>query len=156
MKLRNILLSIVASSVMVLANSGDSIQMSSATFEEVVTMKDGKKATELKALDKAIPGMVVTYVNTIKNPTNETATNLVIVNPVPEHTTFVPNDIETKGATMEYSVDGKVFSEPSKVFINDSGVKRVAEPTEYTHVRWTIAKLEANAEMKIKLKTKIK
>jgi uncharacterized repeat protein (TIGR01451 family) len=156
MNIKNIVLSIVASSVMVLANTGDSIQMSSIPFEEVITMTNGQKAVELKELKKATPGMVVTYVNRIKNPTNQDATNLVVVNPVPEHTIYVMNDTETAGVATEYSVDGKVFNTSSKVFINDLGVNRLAEAKEYTHIRYTIAKLKANSEIKVNLKTKIK
>lgn len=156
MNIKNIVLSIVASSVMVLANTGDSIQMSSVPFEEVMTMTNGQKSVELKALEKAVPGMVVTYVNSIKNPTNQDASNLVVVNPVPEHTIYLMNNIETAGVVTEYSVDGRVFNTSSKVFINDLGVNRLAEAKEYTHIRYTIAKLKANSEISINLKTKIK
>jgi uncharacterized repeat protein (TIGR01451 family) len=154
MKLKNILLSVLASSVMVFANSSDAIQMSSVAFEEVVVV--GKKDTTLKPLEKAIPGMVVTYVNTIKNTSNEAATNLVVVNPVPNDTIYVASTEETNGALMEYSVDGKEFNQAEKVFVNENGIKRVADSREYTHIKWTIAKLASNSEFKIKFQSKIK
>ena len=147
-------MSIIATTALTVASTGD-ISMQTAAFGEVVKTKAGKEIKVLKPLEKAIPGDVVTYVNTITNSSNNKAKSLSVVNAVPEHTNFVANSVKCNDCTVLYSIDGENYKPASKLFIKDDGVKRLALATEYTHIKFTINSLNAKSETKVEFKTKI-
>ena len=155
MKLKNLVIGIMATTALTMALTGESISMKTIAFEEVVETKAGKEVKVLKVLEKAIPGDVVTYVNTITNPTDKKAEKLSVVNEVPEHTTFIANSVKCVDCTTLYSIDGKEYESASKLFIKDNGVRRLAKAEEYTHLKFTLNTLPSKSESKIEFKTKI-
>jgi uncharacterized repeat protein (TIGR01451 family) len=155
MKLRNLVLSVIATTALIVASTGDSISMKTTAFEEVIQTKGGKEVKTLKLLEKAIPGDVVTYINKISNLTNKKAKELSVVNEVPEHTNFVANSVSCDGCTVLYSIDGKEYKKASELFIKDDGVKRLAKAEEYSHLKFILASLGAKSEVDVKFKTKI-
>lgn len=90
----------------------------------------------------ARPGQIVEYRLFAKNESEETlpAGTVVVTGPILEGTTFVANSATPSSDRVltEYSVDGEVFGEPPLVLPGENGNRRVAEPTEYTAVRWTL------------------
>lgn len=90
----------------------------------------------------ARPGQTVEYRLFAKNESEETlpAGTVVVTGPILEGTTFVANSATPSSDRVltEYSVDGEVFGEPPLVLPGEGGNRRVAEPTEYTAVRWTL------------------
>ena len=155
MKLRNLVISIIATTALSMASTGESISMKTTAFEEVIETQAGKEVKVVKVLEKAVPGDVVTYVNTIANPTDKKAEKLSVVNEVPEHTTFIANSVKCVDCTTLYSIDGKEYESASKLFIKDNGVKRLAKAEEYTHLKFTLNTLKSKSESKIEFKTKI-
>jgi len=102
-----------------------------------------KQTTWVKAA-KVIPGTKIRYVNTISNNGNATAQNLVITNPVPKHMLYVGESAKCSGVcTITYSIDGKVFDVPAKLFVTENGKKRVAKAIEYKAIRWVVQTLGA-------------
>jgi len=154
MKLRNLLISLVATTALTMA-SGDLISMKTTAFEELIETKAGKEVKVLKVLEKAIPGDIITYLNKITNPTDKEAKNLSVINKVPEHTNFVANSTNCDGCTVLYSIDGKEYKKASELFIKDDGVKRLAKAEEYSHLKFVLASLGAKSEADVKFKTKI-
>jgi len=154
MKLRKLVMSLVATTALAMA-SGDGISMDTKAFEEVVETKAGKEIKILKALEKAVPGDIVTYINTITNPTDKEAKKLSVVNEVPEHTNFVADSVNCDGCSVLYSIDGKEYKSASELFITDDGVKRLAKAEEYSHLKFTLASLDAKSKVKVQFKTKI-
>jgi uncharacterized repeat protein (TIGR01451 family) len=154
MKLRNLVMSLIATTALTVA-SADVISMKTTAFEEVTQTKAGKEVKVLKVLAKAIPGDIVTYVNKISNPTDKEAKDLSVVNEVPEHTNFVANSVDCDGCTVLYSIDGKEYKKASELFIQDDGVKRLAKAEEYSHLKFILASLGAKSEVDVKFKTKI-
>ena len=155
MKLRNLVMSIIATTALSMASTGEGISMKTTAFEEIVETHAGKEVKVLKVLEKAVPGDVVTYVNTIANPTDKKAEKLSVVNEVPEHTNFIANSAKCDGCTILYSVDGTEYKTASELFIKDNGVKRLAKAEEYSHLKFTLNTLNAKSESKIEFKTKI-
>ena len=155
MKLRNLVIGIMATTTLTMALTGANISMETTAFEEVIETKAGKEIKVLKVLEKAIPGDVVTYVNKITNPTDKKADRLSVVNEVPEHTNFIANSVKCDNCVIVYSVDGKDYQPASKLFIKDNGVKRLAKAEEYTHLKFTLNTLNPKSEAKIEFKTKI-
>ncbi len=93
---------------------------------------------------KVIPGTKIRYVNTISNNGNATAQNLVITNSVPKHMLYVGGSAKCAGVcNITYSLDGKLFDVPSKLFVTENGKKRAAKAAEYKAIRWVVQTLDA-------------
>lgn len=125
--------------------------LSISQSKEVVETKAGVSTRRMVPVQSASPGDVVEYALTYTNKGDEAATNAVLEDPIPKGTTYVANSATGEGALVTFSADGgKTFAEPVKLSYEirlPSGAveKRVATPAEYTHVRWTIAKVSPGA-----------
>ncbi|MEJ2666378.1 MAG: hypothetical protein P8Z81_04645, partial [Deinococcales bacterium] len=107
-----------------------------------VTNKDGSKSEKLTKADSARPGQIVEYRLFAKNVSNTTLPSGVvqISTPVPNGMQYVPNSATPSSSTLltEFSADGgKTFSKPP-VLTGTGADRKVAEPTSYTNVRWTV------------------
>lgn len=115
---------------------------SSAEVEIVQKTADGK--TVVKRIDatvaKVTPGDVVLFTNRYRNTGTKPAADVIVVNPVPEHMTYVDLSAEGKGTRVEFSIDGgKNYAAPEKLSVTDKeGRVRPALPKDYTHIRWTV------------------
>jgi uncharacterized repeat protein (TIGR01451 family) len=126
------------------AQQKSAIQLTSVAEVEV-TEKNASGVTEVKrkeaALAKVVPGNIVIfttrYVNTGKAPVS----NVTIMNPVPEHMSYIDNSVEGKGARIDFSVDGgKTYGQPDKLTVKDGqGRVRPALAKDYTHIRWVLS-----------------
>lgn len=118
------------------------VTIKSESFQE---KKIGKETKWIKA-SKVIPGSKIRYVNTIANDTSMAATNLVAINPIPMHMVYIESSARCKSSCkVTFSVDnGKSFDIPSNLFVVDQGKKRVAKPSEYTAVKWTLLSVAPN------------
>lgn len=107
-----------------------------------VTRDDGTREERFTQATEARPGQVVEYRLIVRNVGDETlpAGIVVVTGPVPEGTQFVafsatPSD---DGLLTEYSADrGTTFYE-TNVFVGQGEQRRIAEPTTYDAVRWTL------------------
>ena len=107
-----------------------------------VTRDDGTREERFTEATEARPGQVVEYRLIVRNVGDETlpAGIVVVTGPVPEGTQFVafsatPSD---DGLLTEFSADrGTTFYE-TNVFVGQGEQRRIAEPTSYDAVRWTL------------------
>ena len=107
-----------------------------------VTRDDGTREERFTEATEARPGQVVEYRLVVRNVSDETlpAGIVVVTGPVPEGTQFVafsatPSD---EGLLTEFSADrGTTFYE-TNVFVGQGDQRRIAEPTSYDAVRWTL------------------
>ena len=107
-----------------------------------VTRDDGTREERFTEATEARPGQVVEYRLIVANVGDETlpAGIVVVTGPVPEGTQFVafsatPSD---DGLLTEYSADrGTSFFE-TNVFVGQGDQRRIADPTSYDAVRWTL------------------
>jgi len=107
-----------------------------------VTNSDGSKGEKLTKADSARPGQIVEYRLFAKNVGSTTlpAGVVVISTPIPDGMQYVPNSATPSGDNLltEFSADGGTsYSKPPVLAVN-GGSKKVAEPTSYTNVRWTV------------------
>ncbi len=90
----------------------------------------------------ARPGQVIEYRLFATNDGDTTlpAGAVVVTGPVLEGTTFVANSATPSGERIltEFTLDDEVFGEPPLVLADASGTRRVAEPSEYRAIRWTL------------------
>jgi len=109
---------------------------------EIYVVSEVQGTEQFTQATTARPGQVVEYrlfaVN--RSETTLPAGTVKVTGPVPEGTTFVPNS-ETPASERvltEYSADGgATFAQPP-VLVQQGDQRSVAEPVEYTAVRWTL------------------
>lgn len=107
--------------------------------EEVTTTDTGERKTELVAANKVVPGESVVYTITFENVSAESADDITITNPVPEHLTYVTGSAFGPGTVIEFSVDGgQQYDAPEALFVADDGEIRPAIAEDYTHIRWVL------------------
>lgn len=130
------------------------------TAFEIVTIisKDGSEQDQWQTPDKLLPGERVGYQIEVNNKGTEPAADIIIENPIPEHTNYVQDSAKGLNARIEFSVNnGKTFALPSQLFMEKDGQRVQAEAADYTQVRWILDKpLTAGASSTVQYIVKIK
>lgn len=122
----------------------------------------GRNVARLVPATELRQGEEVFYTVRILNPSAAAAREVVVVQPIPQNTTYVPNSAGGPGAEITFSADGGqtfaregqvTIAEPAVVPAVTSGVAsgdpargasvrtvmtRLATPQEYTHIRWRL------------------
>ena len=150
-----IALALLLLSVEVFAKSLVSI---SITAEKEVTVN---KVTKKIAATTINPGDVIFYTLNYINSGDDAATSVVLNDPIPAGTSYIPGTVYGEGAEIIFSVDGKTFNKPSLLTYeikkrDGSFEKRAASPEEYTHVRWVMTKIAAGARGNVGFQVRIK
>ncbi len=103
-----------------------------------VVNEDGEKEIKLVEAGNAIPGDELFFSVTYTNQGTEPAENVVLVNPVPEHTEYIGGSAAGEATEITFSVDdGGSYDIPDNLtVIGEDGNPRTALPREYTHLRW--------------------
>lgn len=83
-------------------------------------------------------GREVFYTVRIKNPGVQFASDVVVVQRIPQNTSYVPNSAAGPGAEIGVSADGgQSFGAEGRLTVTDSaGIARPATARDYTHIRW--------------------
>jgi uncharacterized repeat protein (TIGR01451 family) len=125
------LMSLIASAEVTLTNT---------VFEVVsITNKDGSKQDQWQQPDKLLPGERVGYQIEVNNNGSEPAADIVIANPIPEHTVYVNDSAKGLNTSIEFSVDnGKTFAQPAQLFVEKEGNRVQAQAADFTQVRWKL------------------
>lgn len=121
--------------------ANENIRLESQAWVEVVKVNDrGEKVIEREPAALVLPGTMVIYTNRYTNDGPKAAEQVAITNPVPAEMEYLGGSAIGKGTTASFSIDGgKVFDTPEKLTVTEKdGKRRLAEPKEYTHVRWTL------------------
>jgi len=126
------------------AQQTGSIVLTSASEVEVTKQNaEGKK--EVKRIDAAkaavVPGDTVIFTVSYANADTKPADRVVVINPVPQHMTYLDKSAEGNGTVIEFSVDGgKTYAAPGKLTVTAAGTQRPATAADYTHIKWTMGK----------------
>ena len=152
---RILTVSVIALAIMTMTAQAK-VTISSQSYQKVVK---NKKAKWVQAT-KVVPGSVIRYINTLQNKGKEAAENLVVVNAVPEHMEYVKGTAVCQSkCNVTYSVDGgKTFAKSKKLFVKDKKTKkkRRANASEYTTIKWVVAKLNGAKKTTVEYKAKLK
>ena len=130
-------------------------------FKEVAGPAPSGKPTRFVPVTNASPGDVLEYLLVYTNQGDEAATNAVIEDPIPKGTTFVADTTEGGDAAVTFSNDdGKTWAPAVKLTYEvklPSGAveRRVATPSEYTNIRWTLLKVPAGASGKVSFRVRV-
>ena len=112
------------------------------TVERVIVEKtaDGKETVRFGPADRVAPGDEVFYNLDFANESDEFATNVKFVMPVPSEVAYVENSATGEGAEIAFSIDGgKTFSQRGALTVTIDGEERLAKADQITHIRWSYA-----------------
>jgi uncharacterized repeat protein (TIGR01451 family) len=124
------------------ATSAD--QESDIATELVAEVRENVSTTPGREVYRFVParmleqGQVVYYTLRITNQTTVPLRNVAVVQPVPANTTYLADSASGPGADVSFSVDGRTFSAADSLMIDTEGTKQLAQPTQYTHIRWQL------------------
>jgi uncharacterized repeat protein (TIGR01451 family) len=130
------------------------------TLEQLREVPDGAAIKRVPAKD-VHPGDVVQYVLRYVNRGDEVARDAVIGDPIPPGTTYLAGTASGEGAEITFSSDGgKTFASAVRLTyeIKTPGgavEKRVATPGDYTHIRWTLKRVEPGGGGAVSFKVRV-
>jgi hypothetical protein len=110
-------------------------------------------AEDLSSGDELV--ITVTFLNT----TQHALDGLRITQPIPASVRYVEGSGVGPGSEVLYSVDGgATYGQPNELgVVTAEGVRRVATPSDYTHVRWLIkAPLAAGARAFVRFRATVR
>ena len=117
------------------------------SVEKQVIVKDeeGKTNIQWQEVTDTDPGDVLRYTILYVNTGRSEARNAVIVDPVPEGTTYISSSAAGTDSQVTFSLDGKTFQTPPmltyKVRQGDGAeIEYKATPEMYTHINWQLLK----------------
>ncbi|MBF5041542.1 MULTISPECIES: DUF11 domain-containing protein [Myxococcaceae] len=144
------------------AFAGPHIELDIKPFKQVVQTKGGVKTTTRVSADSAAPGETIDYEVHYKNAGDAPAVNAVVDDPVPAGTSYVAGSAAGPGSDITFSIDGgKTFAPAAQLFRTARGAsgkteRQPASPAEYTHVRWTLKRVEAGAAGTLTFQVRVK
>lgn len=106
-----------------------------------------------------LPGDVVRYHLTYTNAGKDTATDVELVDPIPDGTIYVEGTASAPDAVVLFSVDGgKTFHTPPVRYIPEGKkVEKEATVDMFTHIKWVLEKaLAPGASVTAQFDVKIK
>lgn len=122
------------------ANTSNAIELTSIVEQEVTTLDEqGNKVVKRVPAEKVLPGKEVIYTTRFKNNGSEPAENIVISNPIPQHTVYKIESAAGQDSEVMYSADGgKSFHSSNQLrVVAPNGSERIAVAKDYTDIRWT-------------------
>jgi uncharacterized repeat protein (TIGR01451 family) len=129
--------------------------------KEVTVTAKGKQLKKRIAAKGVQPGEEIIYTLSYVNSGSEAAKDVIISDPVPAGTSYIPGSASEAGE-LTFSIDkGKSFKKPTMLTYElrrpqGKVEKKVATPEEYTDVRWTIPSVPAGGKGSVSFKVKVK
>jgi uncharacterized repeat protein (TIGR01451 family) len=110
---------------------------STAETEKQTVDEQGAKVVRLVPAAAVVPGTQVVWTVTASNVCDTAVGNVLIENPIPEHTSYVADSALGAGAAITFSLDGKRYATPDALTVRDANEQeRSARADEYSHIRW--------------------
>lgn len=129
--------------------------------KEVVVTENGQSVTKRVPVTEIAPGETVIYTLAVANSGDEAATSVIVDDPIPEGTTYLPGSATELGEVI-FSIDGgENFKKPSLLTYeatkpDGTKEKSTASPEQYTHIRWQLPEVAAGASQKLSFQVKVK
>ena len=130
--------------------------------KEVVRTKDGKKTVLLEPMDRIGTGDVLVYTVTYRNSGKSVARDVTVVNPIPQHTVYIPESAAGRDTKILFSINGgATYLEPPVLYKSrDNAGKEIVQPATpemYTHIKWIVqTPVNPNAKGTTTFKVKVK
>lgn len=128
--------------------------------EEVVRVDEqGRRTVEYIDAESIVPEDVLLYTINYHNAGKETATNIVITNPVPSNMAYLAESATGDNTNIRFSVDGgNNFDSPGNLFmLREDGTKRPALAGDYTHIQWQlVSELATNSRGSVSYRAQVR
>ena len=136
------LLLLANQAVSAVQESGPIQLTSNAEVEIIKTDASGKQSIKRELATEVVPGKDVIYTLTFKNVGTSSGNDIVINNPIPEHTVYKTGSASGTDTRISFSVDGgQNFAPPEQLTVTEAnGNTRSAKSSEYTTIRWQYTK----------------
>lgn len=137
------------------------VEISIKAEKEVTVTAKGKQVKRKIAAKGVQPGEEIIYTLNYSNSGTEAAKDVVISDPIPEGTAYLPGSASEAGE-LTFSIDkGKTFKKPTLLTYEVKGsdgkvLKKVATPDDYTDIRWTIPSISAGGKGSVSFRVKVK
>lgn len=137
------------------------VEISIKAEKEVTVTAKGKQVKRKIAAKGVQPGEEIIYTLNYSNSGTEAAKDVVISDPIPEGTAYLPGSASEVGE-LTFSIDkGKSFKKPTLLTYELKGgdgkvLKKVATPDDYTDIRWTIPSIPAGGKGSVSFRVKVK
>lgn len=159
---KKFLMSILAAALLfpAAALAAPQVQLAITAEKEVTVTQNGEQVVQRVPAGEAAPGETVIFTIVYENVGDEAATNVVVNNPLPEGTAYVPGSA-TEAGELTFSIDGgETFKSPSLLtyeVANPDGTqeRRVASPEQYTHIRWQIPEISAGGNGEVNFRVQV-
>jgi len=128
--------------------------------KEVTVSANGKQIKKKIAAKGVHPGDEITYTLSYANSGTEAAKDVVISDPIPAGTSYIPGSASDAG-DLSFSIDkGKSYKKPTlltyEMKAGDGKVqKKVATPEDYTDIRWTLPTVAAGEKGAVTFKIRV-
>jgi uncharacterized repeat protein (TIGR01451 family) len=143
------------------ASAQPKVEISIKAEKEVTVTAKGKQVKRRIPAKGIEPGEELIYTLNYANVGTEPAKDVVISDPIPAGTAYLPGSA-TEIGELSFSIDkGKSFNKPTLLSYEVKGKdgkvqKRVATPEDYTDIRWTIPAIPAGDKGSVNFKVKVK
>jgi uncharacterized repeat protein (TIGR01451 family) len=145
-----------------LAWAAPQIKIDVVAEKEQVMLENGDEVVERVSADTILPGETLIFTVHYANSGSDEARSVVVTNPIPVGTVYVPESAGGMSSDVAFSVDdGKSYAAPAKLSVEakDSAgkmAKRTASADEYTHVRWVISSIPAGGHGELAFRARVK
>lgn len=121
------------------AQAQSAVALQSDVRVERTVTDEGEARTVLAAPEDVVPGDRLVFSTQYRNDSGDVVENFVVTNPLPAAVVLADDD-----GLFEVSVDGGAsFAPLAKLTVEtDTAEARPALPSDVTHIRWTLARLE--------------
>jgi uncharacterized repeat protein (TIGR01451 family) len=114
----------------------------SSTLERIVAAAPDASSTEVQITSDTVASHADQLVVTVRfTNTSDTLVDTVrVTSPIPADVQYVAGSASGPGSEVLYSVDnGRTFGRPQELRLTTAdGGQRIADASEYTHVRWVL------------------
>ena len=102
--------------------------------------RDGRRVQRFVPATVLTQGQVVFYTLQIRNPTSVPVRDAMVVQRIPDNTTYVAGSAAGPSAEITFSVDGgqTFWREKELVVMKPPADARRATTADYTHIRWQL------------------
>jgi len=134
------------------------IRLTNKAMKQVITTNDkGEREVTFVEPKTVIPGDVILYTIEFENVSNDSASNIVIDDPMPNNSYYRDGSATGKNSDIRFSVDGKNFDVAEDLFVTEAGNRRLADAKDYRSIRWIYTvPLKPGEKQSVSFKTQIK
>ena len=145
-----------------LAWAAPQIKIDVVAEKEQMVLENGDEVVTRVPAETILPGETLIFTVRYQNSGTDDARSVVVTNPIPQGTVYVPESADGQKSEIAFSVDGgQSYGAPGAltVEVKDSAGKTATRPAsaeEYTHVRWVISAIPAGSEGELAFRARVK